>query len=108
MREVVQCLLTKHSEALVELQELRLAVDEILKTLADLDRIAQSLATDVERVRRSSVGPVPIVLAVHDRVTALSSLTSQVLAAFRELERGIKGWEVGNAGSPTSNGTAVN
>lgn len=108
MREVVQCLLAKQSEALVELQELRLAVREILKTLADLDRIAQGLAADVERVRHSSVGRVPIVLAVHERVNAVSTLTAQVLAAFRELDRGIHGWEVGGVDPSTSNGSSVN
>lgn len=108
MREVVQCLLAKQSDALVELQELRLAVHEILETLADLDRIAHGLATDVERVRHSSVGSVPIVIAVHERVIAVSALTLQVVAAFRELDRGINGWEVGGVSSSSSNGSPVN
>lgn len=108
MREVVQCLITEESEALLELQELRLAVHEILGTLADLDRIAQGLATDVERITHASVGRVPIVLAVHERVSAVSALTAQVLAAFRELERGINGWQVADADSSRPNGTSVN
>ena len=108
MREVVQCLLTKQSEAVAELRELRLAVHEILNSLADLARIAHELATDVDRVSRSSVGRVPIVLAVHERVTEVSTLTSLVLGAFRELERGINGWEVGSVDSSRPNGSSVN
>lgn len=101
MRDVVQCLLARRSEALVELQELRTAVHEIFNSLTQLDRMAQELSVDVERVQNSSVGRVPIVLAVHERVTALSVLTAQVLSAFRELEDGINGWEVGRAVLPS-------
>jgi hypothetical protein len=63
-----------------------------LKSFTELNRIARELATDVDRVRESPAGQVPIVLAVHESVTAVSTLTAQLLAAFRELDRGISGW----------------
>lgn len=92
MRDLVQRLRATQSEALVELQELRFAVHEISKAFAELDRIAQGLAADVERVRYSSAVRVPIVVAVHERVTAISGIAAQVLASLRELEHGVDGW----------------
>lgn len=94
MRDLVQRLLAPESEALVELRDLRAAVHEILDSFEQLDRIAQGLAADVERVRYSSVVRVPIVVAVHERVTTVSAIAAQVLVALRQLERGIDGWEV--------------
>ncbi|MFZ5896857.1 MAG: hypothetical protein ACOY0T_37720 [Myxococcota bacterium] len=94
MREVVEFLLAEDSDAFFEIQALRDSVHEILESLTELDRIARTLASDVDRVRESPTGKVPIVLAVHERVTAVSTLVAQLLAAFRELDRGISGWGI--------------
>jgi hypothetical protein len=109
MREVVQCLLAQQAEALFELRELRLAVHEILESLIELERITQELASDVARMRESSGRRVPIVLAVHERMRAVRTCAAQILAAFRELDRGINGWGVDDdPGSSVSNGSRAN
>ena len=97
MRDGIQGLRATQSEALLELRELRSAAHEISSSLAELERIAQGLAADVERVRYSSTVRVPIVAAVHERVTAVSSIAAQVLASLRELEHGLDGWEISSA-----------
>ena len=63
-------------------------------SLVNLDPITQALVADVERVRESSPLRVPIVFAVHERVATTSELVAQVVAALRELQRGIRGWEL--------------
>jgi hypothetical protein len=102
MREVVEFLLAEESDAFSEIQALCDSVHEILKSFTHLERMARSLANDVERVRESPAEPVPIVLEVHQRVTAVSRLAEQLLAAFREVDRGISGWGIGGPESAPS------
>lgn len=102
MREVVEFLLAEESDAFFEIHALCDSVHEILKSFTHLERIARSLANDVERVRESPAEQVPIVLEVHERVMAVSRLAEHLLAAFRELDRGIGGWGVSGPESSPS------
>lgn len=106
MRDVVRCLVGGRSEALRELEELQSAVQEMLYSLVELERVVSSLASDVARVRSSSAVRVPIVIAVHQRVTLINELTGQVVAAFRELAEGVSDWQLNREGPAGPNGAA--
>jgi len=99
MRDVVHDLLTKGAGALLELQELGYAVREISRTLDGLAMATRGFSVDLEKVQGSKVtSPVPIVLAVQERVAFVSALAEQILAAFREFEHGVKSWGLDEAG----------
>jgi hypothetical protein len=98
MRDVVHDLLTKGAGALLELQELGYAVREISRTLEGLAVATRNFRVDLEKVENPNlVKPIPIVLAVQERVEFVSALAEQIFAAFREFEHGVKSWGLDEA-----------
>lgn len=109
IREVVRALMASGAGALAEFKELRVATQEILKTLRNLDGAARDLARDVSRVAASEeVPPPPIVIAMHERIAFVSTLAAQVFAAFREFDRGMDGWGLDGLGSVKPEGSSSN
>jgi hypothetical protein len=107
MRDVVKNLHASGAEALLELQEFELALNEMWRTLSALGDVTQEIIGDLRLADGLRRGDPAALRTVEVRARGTATSIAQIVAAFTQICRGVREWGIGERGDSERPRTAV-
>jgi hypothetical protein len=94
MRDVVKNLHATDADALLELQEFELSLNQMWRTLSTLGDVTQEIIGDLRLAEGLRRGDPATLRTIEVRAREMATGIAQIVAAFTEICRGVRDWGI--------------